>query len=87
MQEEEQLTELQSVRTLKMEFNEAPLDVFWISIRKEHLVISAKAVKILLQFSTSYLREQVFNVSQLLKAKIEIIRVLSRKTAGVFVKK
>jgi hypothetical protein len=32
MQEEEQRTELQCDRTLKMKFNEVPLDEFWISI-------------------------------------------------------
>jgi hypothetical protein len=48
MHEEEQLTELQCNHTLKMKFTEVPLDVFWISIRIEYPVISAKAVKILL---------------------------------------
>jgi hypothetical protein len=55
MQEEGQLTELQCDRTLKMKLNEVPLDMFWISIRKGLPVMSAKAVKILLQFPTSYL--------------------------------
>jgi hypothetical protein len=53
MQAEQQLAELQCYRTLKMKFNDVTLDAFWISIRKEYRVISAKAVKILLQFSTS----------------------------------
>jgi hypothetical protein len=51
MQEEEQLTELECNRTLKMKFNEVPPDVFWISIRKEYPVTSAKAVKNLFVFS------------------------------------
>jgi hypothetical protein len=34
---------------------------FWISVVKEYPVISAKAVKILLQFSTSYLWEHAFS--------------------------
>jgi hypothetical protein len=58
MQEKEQLTELQCDRILKMKFNEVPLNTFWISIRKEYPMISAKAVKILLQFSACYLCEQ-----------------------------
>jgi hypothetical protein len=62
VQEEEQLTELHCDRTLKMKFNVVPLDVFWIAVRKEYHVISAEEVKILLQFSTSYLLEQVFHV-------------------------
>jgi hypothetical protein len=61
MQEEEKLTELQCDRTLQMKFNEVSLDVFWISIRKEYPVISAKAMKILLQFSTSYRCEEAFS--------------------------
>jgi hypothetical protein len=46
---------------LKMKFNEVPLDVFWIWIRKECREISAKAVKILLQFSTFYLCKRAFS--------------------------
>jgi hypothetical protein len=61
LQEEEQLTELQCDRTLKIKFNEVSPDVFWISIGKEYPVISAKAVNILLQFPTSYLCEQAFS--------------------------
>jgi hypothetical protein len=55
LQEEEHLTELQCDGTLKIKFSEVSLDVFWISIRKEYPVISAKAMNILFQFSTSYL--------------------------------
>jgi hypothetical protein len=52
-----------------MKFNEVPFDVFWISIRKEYPVISAKAVKILLQFSTSCLCEQAFSCLTNIKIK------------------
>jgi hypothetical protein len=69
MQEEEQLTELQSGHTWKMKFNEVPLDVFWISIRKEYSAITAKAMKILLQFSTSCLSEQAFSCLTEIKNK------------------
>jgi hypothetical protein len=69
MQEEGQLTDLQSDRTLKMKFNEVPLDMFWISIRRELPVMSAKAVKILLQFPTSYLREKAFSCLANMKNK------------------
>jgi hypothetical protein len=81
MQEEEQLNELQCNRTLTTKFNEDPLDVFWISVGKEYPEISAKAAKILLQFSISYLCEQAFSRQQILKGKTEIICFLSRKTA------
>jgi hypothetical protein len=69
LQEEEQLTELQCDRTLKIKFNEVPPDVFWISIRKECPVISVKAVNISLQFSTSYLCEQAFSCLTNIKSK------------------
>jgi hypothetical protein len=69
MQEKQQLTELQSDRTLKMKFNYVPLDAFCISIRKEYPVISVKAAKNLLQFSTSYLSEQAFSCLTNTKSK------------------
>jgi hypothetical protein len=37
MEEKVQLTELQCGRILEMKFSEVPLDVFWISIRKNIL--------------------------------------------------
>jgi hypothetical protein len=52
-----------------VKFSEVPLDEFWISIRKEYPVFSAKAVKILLQFSTSYLCEQAFSCLTNIKTK------------------
>jgi hypothetical protein len=52
-----------------MKFKEVPLDVFWISVRKEYPVISAKTVKILLQFSASYLCEQAFSCLTNTKSK------------------
>jgi hypothetical protein len=55
-----------------MKFN----DVFWISIRKEYPVISAKAVNILLLFSTSYFCEQAFSCLTNVKSK-ERNRLLS----------
>jgi hypothetical protein len=61
MQKEQNLTELRCDRTSKMKFNEVPVDVFWISIRKGYPHSSAKAVKTLFQFSTSYLCEQAFS--------------------------
>nr|XP_006124427.1 creatine kinase S-type, mitochondrial [Pelodiscus sinensis] len=67
--QEQQLTELQCDRTLKIKCSEMPLDVFWISIRREYPVISAKAVNILLQFSTSYLCEQAFSCLTNIKSK------------------
>jgi hypothetical protein len=77
-QEEEQLTELQCCRALKMKFSEVPLDVFWISIIEKYPVISAKEVKMLRRFSTSYLFEQAFSCTTNTKSK-EIVCFLPRK--------
>jgi hypothetical protein len=41
-EEEEQLTELQYDRTMKIKYNEVSPDVFWISIRKEYLSKSSE---------------------------------------------
>jgi hypothetical protein len=65
----EKLAELQCDRVLKMKFNEVPQIVFCISTRKEYPVISAKAVKISLQFSTSYFRKQAFSCLVNIKSK------------------
>jgi hypothetical protein len=67
--QEEELTELQCNRTLKIKFNEVSPNVFWISIRKEYPVISAKVVNIFLQFSTSYFCEQAFSCLTNIKSK------------------
>jgi hypothetical protein len=84
--QEEQLIELQCDRTSKIKFNEVSPDVFWISIRKEYPVISAKAVNILLQFSTSYLCKQAFSCLTNIKSK-EINRLLFvKEELRVFVK-
>ena len=69
LQEEEELSELQCDRTLKMKFNEVSLDKFWITAKQEYPVISVKAVNVLLQFSTSYLCEQAFSCLTVIKSK------------------
>ncbi len=69
LQEEEELSELQCDRTLKMKFNEVSLDKFWISAKQEYPAISVKALDVLLQFSTSYLCEQAFSCLTVIKSK------------------
>ena len=69
LHEEEELSELQCDRTLKMKFNEVSLDKFWISAKQEYPVISVKALDVLLQFSTSYLCEQAFSCLTIIKSK------------------
>jgi hypothetical protein len=71
--------ELEWDRTLTMKFNEIQRDVFWISMRKECPVVSAKGVKILLQFSTFYLCEQDFSSLTNIKRKKDGVLFLSRK--------
>jgi hypothetical protein len=55
-----------------VKFSEVPLDVFWVSIVKEYPVISAKAMKILLNF------QQAFTCLTNIKSK----GFLSRKNCG-----
>ncbi len=69
LKEEEELSELQCHRTLKIKCNEVSLDKFWISARQEYPVISVKALDVLLQFSTSYLYEQAFSCLTVIKSK------------------
>jgi hypothetical protein len=82
--QEEQLTELQCDRTLNIKLNEIPLDVLWILIRKEYPVTSAKVVKILLQFSTSCLCEQVFSCLTNIKSKENVCFLYRRNWEHVY---
>ena len=52
---EEKLASLSSDRGLRMNHAELPLDEFWISILQEYPSNAKKAMKVLLQFSTSHL--------------------------------
>ena len=63
----ENFLELQNDRTLRLKFHDIPLDEFWITVRKEYKQISEKALEILLQFCTTYLCEQGFSRSVLIK--------------------
>ena len=58
--EEEELASLSSDRGLRMNHAELPLDAFWIYVMQEYPSIAKKAIKVLLQFSTSYLCELGF---------------------------
>lgn len=55
LQEEEEFITLSTDRTLKIKFSEITVEKFWISIQTEFKNISEKAIRILLEFSTSYL--------------------------------
>lgn len=67
LQTREEFTELSNDMTLKLKFDEVPLDVFWISIKTEYPCISDKAIFTLFPFSTTYLCEQSFSTLVLIK--------------------
>ncbi|KAM4808386.1 zinc finger BED domain-containing protein 5-like [Rhinophrynus dorsalis] len=65
--EEEELAEIKNDRSLLMMYEEGDLDNFWIRVSKMHPNISKKALKILLQFSTTYICEVSFSTMTNLK--------------------
>ncbi|KOC62604.1 Zinc finger BED domain-containing protein 5 [Habropoda laboriosa] len=69
LQEKEKFITLSMDRTLKMKFSEITVEEFWISVETEFKTISKKAIKILLQFSTSYLCELGFSTLTNIKTK------------------
>jgi len=69
MCEEKELASLSSDRGLRMNHAELPPDAFWISIMHEYPYIAKKAIKVVLQFSTSYLYELRFSILNNIKNK------------------
>jgi hypothetical protein len=68
LEEEEELIDIFSDRTLKLKHSEDDLTSFWIGVEKEYPNISQKAVKILLQFSTTYICELGFSALATIKS-------------------
>jgi len=66
---EEELASHSSDRGLRMNHAELPPDAFWISVMQEYPSIAKKAIKVLLQFSTSYLCELGFSTLNSIKNK------------------
>ena len=66
---EEELASVSSDRKLKLKHSEFTLDAFWLLVKKEHPVIAQKALRLLLQFSTSYLCEFGFSALTTMKHK------------------
>ena len=60
--EEKESASLSSDRGLRMNNAELTLDAFWFSIKQEYPSIATKAIKLLLQFSTSYVGELGFTI-------------------------
>ena len=69
IREEEQLIDLKEDLVLKTSFSQAEISEFWISLDRQFLELSLKAVKVLLPFATSYLCEQGFSALTEIKSK------------------
>ncbi|XP_050522096.1 zinc finger BED domain-containing protein 5-like [Daktulosphaira vitifoliae] len=67
--EEESLIELSCDNSLKTKFSSIDLTKFWISIKDEYPLLSDKAQRILIPFSTSYLCEAGFSAVAVIKSK------------------
>ncbi|KAL4126012.1 hypothetical protein QTP88_010244 [Uroleucon formosanum] len=67
--EEESLIELSCDNSLKTKFSSMDLTKFWISIKDEYPLLSDKAQRILIPFSTSYLCEAGFSAVAVIKSK------------------
>lgn len=67
--EEEELIELRNDKFFHSKFNDSSLDEFWLSVKKSYHLISAKAIKILLPFSTSWFCEFAFSALTEIKSK------------------
>jgi len=70
--EQEELAELPSDRTLRLQFNTKPLLSFWIACSQVYPLLSEKAVNLLLPFATTYLCESAFSAVTAIKTKIQI---------------
>ena len=67
--EEEELAEIKNNRCLQLIYEEGDIQKFWIHVLKIHSNLAKKAVKILLQFSTTYICKASFSAMLNLKTK------------------
>ena len=75
--EEEELASLLSDRALKLNYAQLPLDAFWISVMGEYPpTLSKKAIKVLLQFSTSY--SQILNLNFVKCVSLTFVQILQQ---------
>ncbi|XP_014782252.1 zinc finger BED domain-containing protein 5 [Octopus bimaculoides] len=66
---EEELANVLNDRTLKLKHSELNLNAFWLLVEKEYPAIAQKALRLLVQFSTSYLCEFGFSALTTIKHK------------------
>ena len=69
LKEEEELVSVASDRMLKLKHAELNLDAFWILVENEYPAIAEKALRLLLQFLTSYMCQFGFSVITTIKHK------------------
>ena len=67
--EQEQLAELSSDRTLRLQLSRLTLLSFWLACFQEYSLLSDKAINVLLPFSTTYLCETAFSAVTAMKTK------------------
>ena len=67
--EQEELAELSSDRSLRLQFSSKTLTSFWLMCANEYPSLSAKAVHVLLPFATTYLCETAFSAMTAIKTK------------------
>jgi hypothetical protein len=63
------LTEISTDSALKLKFKENSLANFWLHVRKDYSDLSHKALKVLIPFPTTYLREKSFSAVKYLQNK------------------
>ncbi|XP_025414328.1 zinc finger BED domain-containing protein 5-like [Sipha flava] len=59
--EEDNLIEISTNGSLKLQFNQKSLENFWLHVQKDYPVLSSKALKVLIPFPTTYLCEKAFS--------------------------
>ena len=79
---EEELAEIKNDQSLFMMYEESDLDRFWVCVSRIHLNIGNKALKILLQFSTTYIFEESFstttNIKSMKRGRLKMLDVEMR---------
>ena len=69
VQEAEELIDIRNDRSLKLRHSEVSLETFWLELKDKFPCITKQSLRILLQFSTSYLCEIGFSSLTTIKNK------------------